>query len=213
MANLKAMSRVERERLLGGNWKIKPAAGLYFKQSDVSIIERLPDDIVKIVRHWDLAATEPSTENPEPDWTAGVKMGRRENGRFVIMDVRHERFRSHKVRELVLNTAEKDDVDCIIGIPQDPGQAGKEQAESYANYLAGYTIHSERVTGDKLSRADPFAAQWQAGNVDVLRGAWNDAFFSELEQFPSKGIKDDQVDAASDAFAKLVRSRSIYDSL
>jgi predicted phage terminase large subunit-like protein len=213
MANLKAMSRVEKERLLGGNWKIKPAAGLYFKKTDAKVIDSVPDDVVKWVRYWDLAATEVGPQNPDPDWTAGVKMGRRANGKFVIADVQRDRLRSQKVRELIANTASHDGYECLIGIPQDPGQAGKEQAESYVSELAGYIITAERVTGDKLSRADPFAAQWQAGNVEVVRGDWNDAFFSELEQFPTKTVHDDQVDAAADAFSKLTRSASIYDAL
>jgi predicted phage terminase large subunit-like protein len=213
MANLKAMSRVEKERLLGGNWKIKPAAGLYFKKTDAKVIDSVPDDVVKWVRYWDLAATEVGPQNPDPDWTAGVKMGRRANGKFVIADVQRDRLRSQKVRELIENTASHDGYECLIGIPQDPGQAGKEQAESYVSELAGYIITAERVTGDKLSRADPFAAQWQAGNVEVVRGDWNDAFFSELEQFPTKTVHDDQVDAAADAFSKLTRSASIYDAL
>jgi predicted phage terminase large subunit-like protein len=215
MANLKAMSRVERERLLGGNWKIKPAAGLYFKRSDVTLIDRVPTDVLKWVRCWDLAATEVGENNPNPDYTAGVLMGRRPNGKFVIADVVRERLRSQKVRELVLRTANNDGYDVPIHLPQDPGQAGKEQAESYIRELVGFIVSAERVTGDKLSRADPFAAQWQAGNVEVVRGAWNDAYFSELEQFPAdkKTGHDDQVDASSDCFAELVYGHSIYDAL
>jgi predicted phage terminase large subunit-like protein len=212
LANLKAMSRVERERLLDGNWKIKPAAGMYFKRTDVKLVD-WPTDVIKWVRAWDLAATEPSTENPDPDYTAGVLMGRRADGRFVVANVARDRLRSQKVRELVVRTANNDTTEVSINLPQDPGQAGKEQAESYIRELAGFVVSSERVTGDKVSRADPFAAQWQAGNVDVVRGPWNDAYFAELEQFVTKGVHDDQVDASSDAFAKLVYGHSIYDSL
>ena len=212
-ANLQAMSRVERERLLGGNWKIKPAAGLYFKRSDVTMVDTWPDDVVKWVRRWDFAATEPGESNPDPDWTAGVLMGRRANGRYFIGDVIHERKRSQGVRDLVVRTANNDTDVTRIGVPQDPGQAGKDQAESYVRELAGYTVLMIRETGDKVARADPFAAQWQAGNVDVYRAPWNEAFFAELEAFPSKGAHDDQVDAASGAFAMLVKNRSIYDEL
>ncbi|MEG2001236.1 MAG: terminase family protein, partial [Evtepia sp.] len=47
ISNLKALPTVEQERLLNGNWKITPAAGLYFKRSRVNLIEELPDDVVK----------------------------------------------------------------------------------------------------------------------------------------------------------------------
>jgi predicted phage terminase large subunit-like protein len=77
--------------------------------------------------------------------------------------------------------------------------------------LAGFRVKTERETGEKVIRADPFAAQWQAGNVEVLRAPWNENYFSELEAFPSAAVHDDQVDASSGAFNKLVKGTSIYD--
>ena len=211
MGNLKAMSLVMRERLLQGNWKIKAAAGLYFKRTDVTILETMPTDVVKWVRRWDLAATEACESNPDPDYTAGVLMGRRANGRYLIANVVRERKRSHEVRQIVQRVAILDPEGTKIVIPQDPGQAGKEQIESYISYLSGFSVYGVLEKGDKELRADPFAAQWQAGNVDILKGYWNDAFFSEMEQFPTKGVHDDQVDGSSGAFKELVTSRSLYD--
>ena len=205
-ANLLALSMVERERLLHGNWKIRPASGLYFKKSDASIVDVMPDDIVKLVRRWDFAATEPGEGNLDPDWTAGVLMGKRKNGRYIVLDVIHDRLKSHKVRELAIRTANNDSRKVRIGISQDPGQAGKDQAESYVRDLAGFAVDVIRESGDKITRADPFAAQWQGGNVDILRGSWNDAFFSELEAFGGGTAHDDQVDAASGAFLMLATS-------
>lgn len=205
-ANLLALSRVERERLLGGNWKIKPASGMYFKRSDINIVDTIPEDIEKIVRRWDLAATEPNEGNLDPDWTAGVLMGRRKNGRYIILGCEHERKRSHLIRELVKRVANNDTRKIKIGISQDPGQAGKEQAESYVRELAGYSVEVIRESGDKITRADPYAAQWQGGNIDILRGVWNEAFFVEHESFGGGKDHDDQVDAAAGAFSMLVGS-------
>lgn len=202
-ANLQALSRVERERLSEGNWKIRPAAGLYFRRQDVRIIDAVPSGLVKIVRRWDLAATEPSEENPDPDYSVGVKMAKTTEGRFIVLDIARDRRRSHEIRSLVKRVASVDLTVVDIGISQDPGQAGKEQAESYVRELAGYTVKVFRETGDKVTRADPFAAQWQAGNVDLLRGAWNEDFIAEMEAFPSRA-HDDQVDAASGAFSMLI---------
>jgi predicted phage terminase large subunit-like protein len=202
MANLKALSRVERERLLGGNWKIRPAAGLYFPRHDATVLDEVPDDVVAWARGWDLAATVVSEATPDPDWTAGVLIGKRRNGRFVVADVARVRRRADEVRELVRRTAGHDGQKTRIAIPQDPGQAGKDQVQNYITHLTGYAVTRRRPSQDKVLRAEPFAAQWQAGKVDVVRGAWNDAFFSEFEAFPD--VKhDDQVDAASDAFALL----------
>lgn len=206
LANLKSLSRVERERLLGGNWKIKPAAGLYFKRHEAAMLESVPVDVERWSRAWDFAATEPGDGNENPDWTAGVKMGRRRNGRFVIAHLVHERKQAGKVREIVKSTAQQDGTGVRIVVPEDPGQAGKEQAQSYVTMLSGWPVFKRRPTGDKLTRAEPFAAQWQAGNVDVVRGPWNEPMFAELEGFPPANSSghDDIVDAAADAFSDLV---------
>lgn len=201
LANLKALPRVERERLLGGNWKIRPAAGLYFMRGDVAAeLGERPPDVRRWVRAWDLAATEPSEAAPDPDWTVGVLMGRRRpSQRLVVADVIRVRRRASEVRRLVRQTAEQDGVSTTIRLFQDPGQAGKDQAQSYVTALEGFPVFTRNVTGDKVTRAEPFAAQWQAHNVEVVKGPWLDAFYGELEGFP-EAKHDDQVDAAAEAF-------------
>lgn len=202
-ANLMALPRVERERLLMGNWNIRPAAGLYFRPSDASAITTRPKNIVSIVRKWDLAATEPSESNNDPDWTVGALMAKLSDGRYVILDIVRERLRAHRVRELVERVAKMDGPSVRIGLSQDPGQAGKEQAASYVARLAGYSVTVTKESGDKITRAEPFAAQWQAGNVDYYTAPWNKTMLDELEAFPTSGVHDDQVDALSGAFSLL----------
>ena len=203
LANLKSLSRVERARLLDGNWKVKAASGAYFKRHEVTILPVAPTDCVDVCRAWDLAATIPTDADPDPDWTAGVKIGRRPNGRFVVLDVRRDRLRAADVRALIRRTAEADGRSVRVRLPQDPGQAGKDQGESLVSLLAGYVAKARPVVGDKETRVEPFASQWQAGNVDVVVGPWNEAYFAEMEPFPMKGVHDDQVDASGDAFAEL----------
>lgn len=215
-ATLKAMTRVQRERLLGdeergGNWNIRPAAGMYFKRHEVEVVDRCPNDVVAWVRAWDLAATEPTEQNPDPDWTAGVLMGRRKDGGFVVAHCISERVRSERVRKIVKRTADNDTDNVKIKMNQDPGQAGKEQAESYVKLLSGYRIKVQRESGDKITRAEPFSAQWQAGNVVVVRGAWNERYFTVLEQFGGENVHDDEVDASSSAFNELQTKTSIYE--
>ncbi|HEX3161172.1 MAG TPA: phage terminase large subunit [Pseudolabrys sp.] len=207
LANLMAMSRVERERLLGGNWKVRHTPGSYFQRTDVQIIKTRPTDVIAWVRRWDLAATLPTEENPDPDWTAGVLMGLRANGRYVVADVQRVRRRASDVRTLIANTTTHDGPHVVTVVPQDPGQAGKDQAEGMVAELAGNVAKSARESGKKHIRAEPFAAQWQAGNVEVVAGPWNEAFFNELEGFPNSKIHDDQVDASSGAFSELVTNK------
>lgn len=204
LANLKALSFVERSRLLDGNWKVRPAAGLYFNRSQAPVLDAVPTDVTMWVRSWDLASTVPTEAVPNPDATVGLKMGRRQNGRFVVAHVERMQRAAHYVRVAVKNIADQDGGSVKIVIPQDPGQAGKEQIASYTAMLAGKNVKSFIQTGDKVVRAEPVAAQWQAGNIDVVRGPWNDVFFAELEAFFDPKYKDDQIDALSGAFNAIV---------
>lgn len=203
--NLMGMTRVERARLLDGNWKVRKTAGSYFRRSDVHIVASEPIDIEAVTRRWDLAASEPTEGYPDPDWTCGVKLGRRKDGRFIVLHVELARKRANEVRELVKRVAEHDGRRCSVGVPQDPAQAGKDQAGSYMRDLAGYTVYADKESGNKETRAEPCAAQWQHQNIDVLAGSWNEAFFAQLEAFPDSKVHDDAVDALSGAFANLTK--------
>lgn len=205
IANLKALSLIERERLLLGNWKIKPAAGLYFQRSQIGkILDSVPNDVIRWVRSWDLAATA-DDEGGEPAYTSGILMGKRKSGRYVIADVINVRQTAGDVRKTIKATAMFDMAKyrrVRIRLPQDPGQAGKDQAQSYIKYLAGFDVTALPETGSKEVRAEPMAAQWQAGNFDVVMGEWNEVYFNQLESFPLSKFKD-MVDAGSSAFAEL----------
>ena len=214
LANLKALSTVERERLLEGNWKIRPAAGLYFKRSRVNMLEEIPNDVIKWVRAWDMAATEDkkdSNPNDGPAYTAGVLMGKRRNGRYIVADVINKRLNAADVRATIRNTAISDKAKykkVRIRLNQDPGQAGKDQAEQYMKYLSGFSVSIARESGSKETRAEPFSAQWlgiagsEMGNVDILIAEWNDSYFSQLESFPESKFKD-MVDASGTAFNEI----------
>jgi predicted phage terminase large subunit-like protein len=204
LGNLKAQDTVNRERLLRGNWKIRPSAGLYFRRGDFPIVDAAPAD-ARRVRSWDLAATE-AGEGTDPDWTVGLKLSRDQHGTFYVEHV--ERFQGgpDRVEEAIKNTAAADGRGVNIRLPQDPGQAGKAQASYLINKLAGYNVTAERETGDKVTRASPASAQARAGNIRVVRGPWNEAFFTEVESFPSPKTHDDQVDALAGAFNSLIGS-------
>lgn len=206
-ANLMSLPTVDRERLLGGNWKIRPAAGLYFRRAWVQVVDAAPVGL-EIVRGWDLAATE-KTEQNDPDFTATVKLGRASDGTFYILHADQFQKSPQKVEEATLNTASSDGKKVKTSLPQDPGQAGKAQALNYARLLAGYdfriTTEARGKRGDpaKVTRFSPFSAQAEAGNVKVIRGPWNEMWFDCLEGFPD-ATHDDLVDATSRAFNELL---------
>lgn len=198
MASLLALPLVERERLLGGNWKIRPAAGLYFQRSWCRVVDVAPAGTAW-GRGYDLAVTPPTPENPDPDFLAAVKIGRTPDGRYIVADCRTTRPTPAGMERFLQNVASEDGKQVTISIPQDPGQAGKSQVAGLIRMLSGYTVRSSTETGDKITRFGPFSAQAEAGNVDVLRGPWNDGWFSALEGFPV-AKHDDEVDATSRAF-------------
>ena len=215
LANLKALSVIERERLLNGNWKIKAAAGLFFKRTQLGdILDKVPSDVIRWVRCWDLAATE-KTEDGDPAYTSGVLIGKRKNGRYVIADVINRQMSASDVRKTIKLTAQADRAAykrVRIRLPKDPGQAGKEQAESYIKYLAGFDVKTVAETGSKEARAEPMAAQWQAGNFDLVAGPWNEEYLLQLENFPDGKFKD-MVDASANGFAEIEASSFDVSSL
>ena len=132
-------------------------------------------------------------------------MGKRRNGRYVVADVINVQRDADGVRQLIKLTAQQDRAKykrVRIRLPQDPGQAGKDQAKSYIKFLSGFNVTAVQETGSKVSRAEPMAAQWQAGNIDVLEADWNEMYFNELESFPESKFKD-MVDAGSSAFNEI----------
>lgn len=178
-----------------------PAGGGLFKRAWFEIVNAVPAG-TKAHRHWDLAATE-QTPGVAPDWTAGVRMRKTADNFFFIDSVIRMQESAYTVERAILNTAGQDGIAVSLSVPQDPGQAGKAQAKQFLRQLAGYTISTVLESGSKETRATPFSAQCEAGNVKLLKGPWNEDFLAELEVFPN-GANDDQVDAASHAFHKLL---------
>lgn len=212
LANLRALSRVDRLRLLEGNWNVRASAGTMFRREWFRVIDAIPSGWISAIRYWDRAATIPNPSNPDPDWTRGVKMYRYPDNTFIVSDLRSIRGTPRDVEKLVINVASHDSTSIQIMSQTDPGSAGKSEAAHFIRMLSGYNVETETLSKDKITRAKPFSAQCEAGNIFVLRAPWNDEFFTELENFPD-GVHDDIVDALSGGFNKLSSGGSILDVL
>lgn len=212
----------ELERSLGpyataGQLQQRPAPreGGLFKRSWFGTLPAIPAGRRVYVRAWDLAATKKATGN-NPDWTAGVLASRGDDGVFLIEHVERLRGSPLEVVQAIRSRASTDPAGTIIRIPQDPGQAGKAQAETFVRDLAGYSVKTVPPTGDKATRATPAAAQAEVGNIKLLvtgeteRDAWIEPFLSEVCLFPAAS-HDDQVDALSDAINELALGGTRYD--
>jgi len=182
-----------------------PRGGQKFRREWFRLVQALPARGVIWVRYWDKAATAGSGKR-----TAGVLMGmyREEVGRrWVVASVVKGQWEAVARNKMIRLQAQLDvqgyGAGVQIWIEQEPAGSGKESAEISIRELAGYLVHAETVTGSKDVRADSFAIQAEAGNVDLLRGDWNAEYLEELELFSPAAKFKDQVDASSGAFNKL----------
>lgn len=178
------------------------ADGDMFKPDKLQIVDAIPAGRIKWVRGWDFAATAGGG-----DYTAGARIGRLDDGRYIISDMVHGQFGVDERDSILRNTADRDGAAVKISIPQDPGQAGKTQALYLTRNLAGFSVSATPESGDKVTRAEPFAAQVNIGNVMMVRGAWMDGLIDEMRLFPN-GKHDDRIDACSRAFSELVDTRT-----
>jgi predicted phage terminase large subunit-like protein len=181
----------------------KPREGMLFKVQFMEIVDAAPAG-GKYMRYWDKAGTAGGNGAE----TAGVKVQLANDGTVYIHDVEHGRWSALEREQVIKNTATMDGTACHVCVEQEPGSGGKESAESTVRGLAGYVVHVDRVSGEgsKVLRAEPFAAQVEAGNVKMVRGEWNAVFRDQLAAFPDGRLKD-MVDAASGAFTKLAEMR------
>lgn len=181
-----------------------PRQGGLFKPDQLQVVDAVPAGDIKWARGWDLASV-----TDGGDWTAGGKLGRLADGRFVIGDMARFQRGPDERDAAIVNTAGLDGKSVRVSIPQDPGQAGKTQVTYLTRRLAGFKVVSSPETGDKVTRAEPFAAQVNVGNVLMVRGPWNEALVNEMRMFPN-GANDDQVDALSRAFAEVMAPRTSW---
>jgi predicted phage terminase large subunit-like protein len=180
----------------------RPRGGNQFKREWFEIVGAVPATVTR-VRYWDKAGA----AEGKGDYTVGVLMARDIRGLFYVEDVERFQLTADERNRRILQTAQLDGHDVTQYIEQPPGLA-KESTDAVVRLLAGYRVVADPVHRDKIERAEPFQAQAQAGNVKVVKAAWNRMYFDELEGFPH-GKHDDQVDGSSGAFNKLALSAMI----
>jgi len=177
----------------------KPREGNFLKRSWFEIVKAAPIQAHR-VRWWDFAATADGG-----DYTVGVLMAQL-GGMYYVEDVVRGQWSSNERNRIIIQTAELDRQKYSGTVQnwreQEPGSSGKDSAADFVKLLAAYGARCETSTGDKVVRADPFAAQAEAGNVKLVSGEWNKAYLDELTSFPN-GKYDDQVDGSSGSFNKL----------
>lgn len=233
--SLEQLSDVTRQQLRQGRWDAVSTGGI-FDPTAGHVVTDLPDrrHWKGIVRQWDFASQRPTEDEPDPDFSVGLKMVKTmmpppsyieiAQRRFlelppppywIVMDVVRGQLEPDGVEELVTGCAHRDGVMVPISIEQERGSSGKQTLDSYRRHVVpGYTVVRLWNVGDKVTRAADVAAMWNKGRIFLLEGPWIEPFLDELGVFNGKAgqAHDDQVDAFSGAYIQLERLGAIAAS-
>jgi predicted phage terminase large subunit-like protein len=190
------------EYMWAGQYQQRPAPreGGMFKVEKIDIVDHCPAGGVTWAG-WDLAGS----KRKKSPYTARVLMTR-VGGDIYVRHVDRRKTNPTEVEAMIeqVSADDRNEVPTVrISIPQDPGFGGKAFKWRVSELLMGYNFICTPETGDKQTRAEPFAAQVGAERVHLVRGDWNSAYIDELRNFPGGSLKD-QVDASSRAFQALV---------
>jgi predicted phage terminase large subunit-like protein len=200
---LDMLDPLTRRQLKLGDWMARAAPGMFFKREWCEMTDAPPTDAVLRLRYWDRAASE-KKDGTDPAWTAGVLMSIDRGKMITVEDVARCRRGPAETEAFIGWTFDQDKethgkIDQVL--EQDPGSAGKFEVDSYRRRFKKHSVRGRRPTGDKVTRFKPFSAAASRKEVRIVRGAWNNAYFDELEAFPIG--KKDQADATSGAYGEL----------
>ena len=163
-----------------------------------------PDNRPKMMslrRSWDIAATEGGG-----DFTVGAHVGRADDGRIYILDVRRFRYSTSGVKDEVMRAAKADGYGVRILMEQESAGSGKSVVAAYEVDLRGYDFQGIRAEGEKVSRYTNYSDLQQRGHVLLPRRSdgsspdWVSPFVAEHKmQMPDgRGPRhDDQLDAVA----------------
>jgi len=212
LSNLMSLPRVERLIMLEGSWTARAETSGFWHRNHVDIVRTAPLKVKQRVMALDMAFQRPSETVKSPDSTAFVLMSKDDSNVYTVEYVHTMQDRVHEVENKIFELARLFGNDVLWSLPCDPNA----QAGAYARDLqrrlaeAGIVCKLQRPVKSKLVRFQPFAAVTEARFVNVVEGAWNKAYFDELEIFDGLGkFHDDMVDATSDAFYLLNRTQSL----
>lgn len=211
VAKLRDHDPVRAKQLEDGDWTIRPAAGLYFRREWMPSVNAIPPGRTVAVRRWDLAATEPHAQNPDPDWTSGVLLLKHENGLYYLTDIARTRQGPGGVKAFVDATIAADGRDVWQRWAEDPGQAGKSQVGDFVDMGLARGVNAASVgkeTGAKERRIERVSAAVAPkpgephGRFRVVPGPWLSFFMAQAEAWPDVN-HDDDLDALAGAYDVL----------
>lgn len=191
------------QQLRHGVWDLSPAGAMFDKDKLTLVDSPFPQ--ARRIRFWDIAGTEESASNPDPDRTAGVLLARDFQNHWRVEDLQWFAREPAETERMIRATTELDGHSVPVYI--EAIGMGKIFFDHYArNVLNGYDIHRHNFKGpgpkDKATRARMVASAWNNGLVSWVVRSNTRRAIDEVCSFGAKGYRghDDVVDALSGAF-------------
>ena len=233
LAALKALNRIDKARLLFGNWNLREKAAQFFDREWLHKTDHIPQGSSKC-RAWDKASVPPSEKNRYPDYSSCAGMAKTKQGEYIIFghhartNVDDESGVHGKFRKLpgerdniISQQAEYDTSKCIIVMPEDCAAAGKFEYKETAKRLTneGFIVKKDPAapTAKKLKKFEPFSAACQNGLVSIIESTFDkktlEDTYKMLECFTGEksgpSYHDDVADCYASAFNHLVQDRMV----
>ena len=200
LSSLKAQTKVNRARLLDGNWYARPEGSSNFRREWLIKEDKLPKSYIS-ARAWDKASSVPSDINRYPDFTASTKILKTPDGRYYIVgdycpDNRVDESSKGLSKEVygkfqkrpgernavIEEQAAHDGEECVVVLPRDPGAAGKVELEEATKNLLEYgsreglylKVKQDPMPGtkSKMTRYSPFSAACENGLVSIIESSF-----------------------------------------
>lgn len=190
------------------------------------VLTSAPDNAIKKIRFWDLAATEKKIAKDDPDEAVGSLVSsfpleadvKQPNGElkkeiqtnFCIEHQVAGYWSWEKLLEAILNTARHDGPYIIVVIEEEPGSGGKNQVAAvqaeFKKYpeLIAHKVEGQRArdVGDRVMAAGPWFGLASRGLMWIVKGIWNDKFLSQLDGF-TQILHDDRVTSVTGAMVYI----------
>lgn len=185
-------------------------SGGIFRRPWFRVIEAAPALVAARVRYWDPAASRQQKAG-DPDFAVGTLMSKPRDGplegSYVVEDIDRDRGSALELERRIVAAAQRDGKRVRIRIEEEPGSQGAAYVAHLVQRLAGWDVRGVKhgAGADKRTRAMPFAAQMEVGNVSWVRGPWLEQAIREMEVFVGDGSEDhdDVPDSVTGAFEDL----------
>jgi predicted phage terminase large subunit-like protein len=215
--SLDKLDNITRLQLKHGDWDAVPE-GKIFRREWITrnMYHNINEEIVSVMRFWDLAATHEEDLNKQngADWTVGALLVKGESERVYLEEI--SRFRldpgeaEDKIIQICMDDASWYGRDLYkVRVEQEGGASAKYVINNFSKKLAGLDFDGSYIPRkSKVDRARSFVGFIKHGNFKVKdNSVWFNVFVDEMASFPTRGVHDDQVDALTGGLNELLEVR------